>query len=78
MMNEYENMMSEGYYNALYGKLEDINFQYDLEEFTKIFKRVSSEKKYAYLTYVIAKSETPDLHISTEMAFKACFRNFPK
>ena len=63
MMNEYENMMSEGYYNALYGKLEDINFQYDLEEFTKIFKRVSSEKKYAYLTYVIAKSETPDLHI---------------
>ena len=63
MMNEYENMMSEGYYNALYGKLEDINFQYDLEEFTKIFKRVSSEKKYAYITYVIAKSETPDLHI---------------
>jgi len=62
-MKELSNMLSEGSYCALYEKLEDMHFNYDLEEFTKIFKGVSSEKKYAYLTYVMAKSETPYLHL---------------
>lgn len=62
-MNEYEKMMSNGLYNALYEKLVEEKFQYFIEEFSEAFKNVASEKKYAYLTYAVAKSETPDLHL---------------
>ena len=62
-MKEFKRLLSEGNYSALYEKLENMHFHYELEGFTKIFKGVSSEKKYAYLTYVIARAETPDLHL---------------
>ena len=60
---ENEKMMSEGLYRALYEKLEEDKFQYIIEEYSKAFSNVSSEKKYTYLTYAIAKLETPDLHL---------------
>lgn len=62
-MNENEKMMSEGHYSALYEKLEEDKFNYVLEEYSKTFRNVTSEKKYTYLTYAIAKSETPNLHL---------------
>lgn len=62
-MNEYEKMMSEGLYSALYRKLKEDKFHYVLEEFSKAFNNVASEKKYAYLMYAIAKCETPDIHL---------------
>lgn len=62
-MNELNKLLSEGLYNQLYEKLNSLNFQYNIEEFTRTFNKVSSEKKYAYLMYVIARAETPELHI---------------
>jgi hypothetical protein len=62
-MKKLKNMMLDGLYSTLYEKLEEMNFHYDLEEYTKCFKGINSEKKYAYLTYVMARCETPDLHL---------------
>jgi hypothetical protein len=62
-MKKLKMMLSDGSYNALYQKLEEIHFCYDLEGFAKTFEGVGSEKKYAFLMYAIAKNEKPDLHL---------------
>lgn len=62
-MNKFAKMLSKGEYNQLYEVLESIHFQYDLVGFACLFKKVSSEKKYAYLTYAISRAETPELHL---------------
>ncbi len=62
-MKELKNMMLNGLYSVLYEKLANMHFDYNLEAFTEMFNGVCSEKKYAYLIYVMAKSETTDLHL---------------
>lgn len=56
-------MLSDGYYNDVYNYLDTIKFSYSLEDFAKISNGISSEKKYAYLTYAISKKETVERHL---------------
>ncbi|NLZ46461.1 MAG: hypothetical protein GX896_07185 [Clostridiales bacterium] len=62
-MKKLKKMLSEGAYDSLYMELDENNFFYDIENFTTAFDGVKSEKKYAYLTYAIARNETPNLHL---------------
>lgn len=63
MMNELQKHMNNGEYQVLYDKLVASQYCYTLENFTRDFEKISSEKKYAFLMYAIASAETPDLHI---------------
>jgi len=62
-MNEFRKYIDNGEYQQLYEKLEARHYAYTLENVTRDFKEVSSEKKYTYLMYAIACSETPELHL---------------
>ena len=49
-------------YNFLYvyEELKKMNYQYTLENIFKDFKKISSENKYCFLLYVLAKEYTTD------------------
>lgn len=61
--NEFEELMNQGYFQELFNKLEELNFSYYLDEFDALFQKGKAEYKYAYLTYLIARSEKPEYHI---------------
>lgn len=55
--------MKEGCFQNVYKELDSANYEYTIDAFTRDFKNVSSEMKFAYLQYLIAKEETPDIHL---------------
>lgn len=55
--------MKKGFFQSVYEELKSAGYEYTLDAFTRDFKNVSSEMKFAYLQYLIAKEETADIHL---------------
>lgn len=55
--------MKKGCFQSVYEELDSAHYAYTLEAFTRDFESVGSEMKFAYLQYLIAKEETPDIHL---------------
>lgn len=62
-MKNIAKKMKKGCFQSVYEELKSANYEYTIEAFTRDFKNVGSEMKFAYLQYLIAKKETPDIHI---------------
>lgn len=55
--------MKKGCFKNVYEELNSAHYEYTIDAFTRDFKNVSSEMKFAYLQYLIAKEETSDIHL---------------
>lgn len=62
-MNEIQKNLNKGNYQEVYQELKSRKYCYSIDNFTRDFKKISSEKKFSFLHYVIANEESPALHI---------------
>ena len=62
-MNKFRKYTNKCDFDGLYRELAAEHYDYTLENFTRDFNKISSEKKFAYLHYLIANEETPELHL---------------
>lgn len=46
-------------YSFVYKQLNDINFEYTLDNLVKYFSSISSQNKYCYLIYLLSKEDIP-------------------